>query len=1096
MSNMPEYESTINLIPYGLPQFLDFEAPTEQLRKIQQVFVEVPADDGSNNFILHELMEDEENELRFYRETRPVTEEKDGETVTREKSVKVLYEGEEDDYTVNAEKHLQPWLNKWLPVPFLRESGDTHPDGLPRFRPGPTNWARAYLTRVPSDDDPEILNWRLVLAFDMQVEEARKDRHVALSPDDVTARAKCSLADQVRDNSWFLREGWVDAWLHSVWDEWFQDKANKRAMPRKGNGEDPHLGYLASYIVYLHLIQKIIDNKSVRILNLASTQEEAASNGAADTIAVDLILDIGNSRTTGILVENIPGKRTDLNDSYLLELRDLGHPEKFYTDPFETRVEFSKADFGSAAFSKRSGRRSNAFAWASPVRTGYEATRLANLSSNSGGTSGMTSPKRYLWDQENSGHLWYFNRANQMEREELVSSNSICRYVNNSGTPIACVRELNPVGENPGPKSYLTKLFKATLEDCKNQDSLPANQPRFSRSSMMMFLFMELVQQALVTINSPARRYSRKFHDRPRRLRSIIFTVPGGMAFAEQRIYRSWVYAAVNVLWNALGWSNFFTEPKSGRAKRLSAQSATNDFRSNPEIRCRWDEATCTQLVYLYNEINRNFQGDAHLFFEIMGRMREVPKENTPAQKEWKPTLRVATIDMGGGTTDLSITTYVLANDKSSTNRILPKQEIRDGINFGGDNILRLMIKDLVTKSVINYLKKKGVSQSLADDLMKEIFGNKISQVSVQNQRLQFLRLVAMPIAYQILNRYEQYSLKDLTSEIAINPRDVLPVNDETHPEYGMVTEAIKFFNETVTNRTGVPFDFLDVEFSFPTAEVDKIITQNSSQILNNMGEVINAYDCDLLLLSGKPSCWNAVVRQIFAMLPVAPDRVVPMSQYHVGPWYPFASSQGKITDPKTTVVTGAILCTLAENSIEGFVFDSSRLELKSTARFIGQLDDKVLPREMVWFPNKNPDKKKGEDEYTKVIEFSSPITIGFRQLEVPRWTISRGWKMDFANDEARQQSIGHTPYEVRVKFEMPGLEDEIDNVPAAEKDIQAKLDQPVIPNEADSVQERKFNGGNVELEPVSGRPVRITLCTIDEGEEAGCWMDTGVLYK
>ena len=54
------------------------------------------------------------------------------------------------------------------------------------------------------------------------------------------------------------------------------------------------------------------------------------------------------------------------------------------------------------------------------------------------------------------------------------------------------------------------------------------------------------------------------------------------------------------------------------------------------------DEATCTQLVYLYNEINRNYQGDAHLFFEIMGRLRTVPKETMPSQTETRPTLRVA----------------------------------------------------------------------------------------------------------------------------------------------------------------------------------------------------------------------------------------------------------------------------------------------------------------------------------------------------------------------------------------------------------------------------------------------------------------------
>lgn len=35
------------------------------------------------------------------------------------------------------------------------------------------------------------------------------------------------------------------------------------------------------------------------------------------------------------------------------------------------------------------------------------------------------------------------------------------------------------------------------------------------------------------------------------------------------------------------------------------------------------------------------------------------------------------------------------------------------------------------------------------------------------------------------------------------------------------------------------------------------------------------------------------------------------MRRYHVGSWYPFPDTLGRIQDPKTTVVVGAILCAL-----------------------------------------------------------------------------------------------------------------------------------------------------------------------------------------
>lgn len=1086
MQKMPEYPHIVNLIPYGLPQFLDFEIPPDKIRRIQKTFVEEKNTDQSH---LEPLILDQEEETFLY--------ERDNVPGKKRKE----YKGpEEQTYTLSAEKNLAPFLGKWLPVPFLRQSGDKNDDGSPTFRPGPTNWARAYITRVPSEEDPNILNWRVVLTFDMQVEERQTDKHVALSPDDVTARAICSLAHEFRDNSWFLSEGWVDGWLQALWDEYYADKNNLRSKPFYTIGEDriaAEQGHLAAYMLYLKVLQEAIGGREVGILNLAGSQDKAADPNSSDTVDVDFILDIGNSRSTGILVENILGKNTDLNDSYLLSLRDLTHPENFYTDPFETRVEFSRADFGEQAFSKRSGRKTNAFSWVSPVRTGYEASRLANLSANAGGSSGMTSPKRYLWDQEEAPTLWFFNRSTSAEREELVSSNPICRFVNNNGTLVSCLRELTFSGENPPPKSYIAKLFSATLDDVKKQDALPANQPRFSRSSMMMFLLMELIQQALVTINSPAQRYGRQYHDRPRRLRSIIFTVPAGMSFAEQRIYRRWAYAAVQLLWEALGWKKFHTNiPKSGKSEPVL--SGTRDYRINPEIRSRWDEATCTQLVYLYNEINRNFQGDAHLFFEIMGKEREVPKEGKPKEKETRPTLRLSTIDIGGGSTDLSITTYVLSNDKSSTNRIVPRQEIRDGANFGGDDVLRNITMEIFFKAITEELGKKGASAATAGTAIREMFGKKSDKISVQNQRIQFLRLVALPLAYEILNQYEKLKLNDTVSEIHISLQDFFKRDEEDNrPERVLLNESLEFFNKDMNARTGINMDIRDMDIHIPAKDVDKVIADNVRSVLNNMGEIINAYDCDALLLSGRPSCWNAVTRQIFAMLPVAPDRVIPMRDYQIGPWYPFANAGGNITDPKTTVVTGAILCTLAENSIEGFVFDSSRLELKSTARFIGQLDTQgTLPKEMVWFPNENPDKKLGETKDIKIVQFSSPVTIGYRQIEAGRWSATRCWRMEFANEEAQRKAQGHTPYRVKVEFVRPEQDEGLDSVPEIARDIRAKLDEPKIDySDPEAVMGRVQTGGDDDYQPVVGRPVNIKLRTLAKQDEDGCWMDTGILY-
>lgn len=218
---------------------------------------------------------------------------------------------------------------------------------------------------MPSSKDPNML--RVVIIFDTTVEErpAGEDRYHALSPQDVGAHGHFMLAHHVRDNSWFLNEAWVDQWLLELYTARNQGKRRGAAWGE----EDPYvLKHLASYLTWLDIVRLAVKDVAVQVIN-----------PARDTpVDVDLILDIGNSRTTGILVETPPQCSTDLNQSYVLRLRDLSQPDLEYADPFETRVEFVDATFGNDTLSRRSGRQTPAFAWPSAVRIGPEAARLGH----------------------------------------------------------------------------------------------------------------------------------------------------------------------------------------------------------------------------------------------------------------------------------------------------------------------------------------------------------------------------------------------------------------------------------------------------------------------------------------------------------------------------------------------------------------------------------------------------------------------------------------------------------------------------------------------------------------------------------------------
>lgn len=57
-------------------------------------------------------------------------------------------------------------------------------------------------------------------------------------------------------------------------------------------------------------------------------------------------------------------------------------------------------------------------------------------------------------------------------------------------------------------------------------------------------------------------------------------------------------------------------------------------------MRCDWDEASCSQLVLLYNELAVKQHGDAHHLFRLMGKPRAAYGNH--------PCVRIASIDIGG----------------------------------------------------------------------------------------------------------------------------------------------------------------------------------------------------------------------------------------------------------------------------------------------------------------------------------------------------------------------------------------------------------------------------------------------------------------
>ncbi|MDR0816345.1 MAG: virulence factor SrfB [Desulfovibrio sp.] len=1014
MYSIPKYSQIVSLIPESTPQLLDFVFNLEPVLKNVRYFQEKPGTgEQAGKQVLRSLAEREDGAIV--------------DEITLEPVRQGIFE-------VYAKRCLEPWIGQWLPVPFLRVRDQKWEDGAPHFECGPSNWARIRL--VYETERRESI--RIVLAFDMTVEQPPSDTeaYFAVSPQDVDAHANYALALKIRDNAWFLNQAWVDDWLKSRWEAFQTQRKNS-------NDDERELEYLASYLAMLDVVHKAINNTTVQVVKPAQTP-----------IDVDLVLDIGNSRTTGILVETRAQRSTNLNDSYLLQLRDIDCPEFVYMEPFETRIEFSEANFGDDNLSRQSGRRTPAFVWPSPVRIGPEASRLSTQALCAEGITGMSSPKRYLWDERDWTTGWRYNMRG--EQEPRVTRGPLPRVLNQSGTPLCCMDD---------------RLFR-NHPILKYQEVDIAFDSKFTRSSLMMFLLVEVLQQALVTINSPGQRARRELPNVPRRLRQVIFTVPAGMPIAEQRIYRRWANWAVRVLWEVLGWQDYYIQDHKKRA-------LGNDYRLSPRVRCNWDEATCTQLVFIYNEITKKYQGDAHIFCNILGAAR-------PQYGE-KPCIRVAAIDIGGGTTDLSITTFELASDIGSSSRMRPHLELRDGFAIAGDDIAREVIRSVILPAVSAAATKAGDFHG--EKLITTLFGRDVMDNSQENRnrRAQCVRQMLMPVALCILSIYEamdtamgdaelSFTLRDFFESLAGEEnRTELPVGRCRQPNRA----AIEYIDNAVRKNSGNDmFTVMNTPVRIVPKNIDAIIREVMGGALANLCEVIQRYHCDILLLTGRPSRWRGVISTVFAKLPIPPDRILSMSRYRVGTWYPFADVSGAITDPKTTVVVGGILCSLAEGHLEGFSFDPSGIVPRSTARFIGEMDfSGQIKKPKVWFEVDVAAKE--EKTYTKEISFSNTITVGFRLLDVERWTTSRFYVLDFTDEDARRASSGKTPYTVKLSLTLREIEE----------------DELGIVAEGQERDEGEFRIEEITDQygaPVKGKDIQMCLQTLPLDE--GVWLDTGIV--
>ena len=847
-------------------------------------------------------------------------------------------------------------LGKWLPMPMFERdlNGTTTND--------PFTWCRVKIERTGPGSKKGLERFRFLWAFDTTLGDndplAYPNNMITFGEelDAITHYKRPYFYDDEGETKEFCLSNRADQLLDFMsTSQYFSAFADYISSLLGQLDRDESHKYIGFFIYLVNFI-RLID----------AAPEVTLHNNRRKKIDVDLVLDIGNSRTCGVLFED-----GDFTKAMMLEIRDMSDPSKTYEKSFDMRLAFRKADFGNDIVLD-----DDAFEWHSFVRIGDEAKRLVYRSFEEDGlserTTNYSSPKRYLWDTKPFDGQW----------ENLITVN-------------------DPYGVKLANNIYISGLSEQ-FDHTGNYIGIDGNDENpdgsnYSRSSLMTFVLIEIFQQAQSQINSIKFRNKHGDKDCRRQLRNIILTCPTAMPVKEQIKLRQCAEDALAALKQNM---YAFGEP---RVIPTSASLSVKDDDDNMGKRMwSFDEASCCQLVYLYAEIAQRYSGEIHKFFELKGHVR--PEEQAEGYEG--NSLTIGSIDIGAGTTDVMISSYQCTG--KGTSLLTPIPLYWDSFYLAGDEILRNIIQNLIIEgketgqpdqgNIFNALharlkmmsdeqlqqlpclkdntvykgkvydiineqnaeRRSNLIKAFALNLLRDFFGHDSSMMGNKDRRcrVDFNTQVSQPLAQLFM---ELLRLKR-------------PSRVYTYEEIFTHLEPAAYLLEYFEHHFG--FSFKELSWRFDPQEVAAIVKNTLEPLMRQLSVVLYAYHCDVLILAGRPSSLDPITELFIKYMPISPDRLIRLNEYRVGTWYPFADGLGYFYDQKSVVAVGAMVGHLASNmGFNGLSIDFSRMirDMKSTAHYIGDYNTR---RQQVPISYLSPEKS------TATVQFVVfPAFIGCKQL-------------------------------------------------------------------------------------------------------------------
>lgn len=832
----------------------------------------------------------------------------------------------EDCFTINHKKcGWEDFENVWLPIPFFSIAKD----GSSNF--GPINWCRGKL--ILSSVEANIRKYNLVLAFDTRTsyedDEGFEDDHLMENPVFLSIDEKeknfglCNNEFSLVDFCSKAKNcGWVDKRILKI----IHDVENFDDLKTKGK----KLEYLARYIFLLNFIQH---KNVVSDLTLFSDKNEEYGD-------VDLVVDIGNSRTRAVLFDNSDFTRVDP-----LELQNFTTPVKNNilnrnSDSFEMRLAFREAEFGGEFIYN-----SHQFTYPSMIRLGEEANELihkaTNLNTGIEKVTTFSSPKRYLWDNKPQKKEWEFVTL-KGEETKSIYIDGVSEFLNADGS-------LNNEGEG-GIVTF------------------------YSRKALMTLCFLEILSQAKMQINSYKFRHKWGSEKTPRKVGRMIITCPTAMSKVEQVALRQCAEDASVILDKFYEkTSNKKQESYTTKTKAKVIPSVEN--LSNIENTNEWiyDEATCSQFLYLYTEIKERYRNNTKEYFDFYGKIRnDLDGYN-------KKSVTIGSVDIGAGTTDVMIAAY--KNKDENHSKLTPVPLFWESFYIAGDDLLKTLIDQYVIQgqysAIQNHLKALGKTNII--ELILDFFGRDNARLSVQDRQIrsEFNLQVSIPVISYFLELLNKNKVDNATLEYD----DIFSENEPTE-------RVQKHF----LNHFG--FSIKDIKWSYDKSVISKIVQRTFEPLISKLSTVLSYYGCDIVLLTGRPTSLKPLSDLFLRYFAISPNRLIRLNSYRVGTWYPFQDGKGYFEDAKSIVAVGAMIGNQSSigANLNGFALDFTELneKLKPTTEYF----TKAIKEEAFISPEINN---------ASITVSNFPIRLYCRQLNSVDYPTRPFYKLDFNLDKVEE---------------------------------------------------------------------------------------------